>query len=291
MSTGIMEPSAPNEMSQTLYLGRTWQHSILGCKANHFIRPDSGIFGGTEVYPPFSYPWMAMILTRTSATQATLCGGTLIDRETILTAAHCVDMAASPDIVMIQLHRHNRSRTVREENGFVSGVKSIIIHPEWEREKLVNDYAILKLTSPAPHEPVITLDDGTMSVAGSNVRALGWGRIDEQRAADTLQQVNLQIFPHKNCERRLRGFDARYTLCAGTKDGGENICFGDSGGPLIQMNENGPPILVGVTSFTRNCEPDFPSGFARVAARKAWIEGHLTPRTSNSPLAREISES
>ncbi|KAK9763228.1 hypothetical protein K7432_010292, partial [Basidiobolus ranarum] len=195
-----------------------------------FTRPNSGIFGGSEVHPPFSYPWMAMIHTRTSQTQATFCGGTLLDRETILTAAHCVDMATSPQVVMAQLHRHNRSRSAREENGFVTGIRAIHIHPEWDRNKLVNDYAILKLSNPSPYDSQVLLDDGKASTPGTWVRALGWGRMKEQQPAETLQQANLQIYPSKKCESLLGGFESRVELCAGTDEGDENICLGDSGG-------------------------------------------------------------
>ena len=45
-------------------------------------------------------------------------------------------------------------------------------------------------------------------------------------------------------------------VCA--MDNGRNVCNGDSGGPLICM-ENGHPVVVGVTSFGVRCEDnDFP---------------------------------
>ncbi|KAK9763905.1 hypothetical protein K7432_009026 [Basidiobolus ranarum] len=256
---------------------------VLCCESFPFARPNSGIFGGSEVYPSFSYPWMAMVYVRTSQTQAIFCGGTLLDRDTILTAAHCVDMATSPQVVTVQLHRHNRTRSAREENGFVTGIRTMNIHPEWDRNKLLNDYAVLKLEKSSPYDSQIILDDGSASVPGALVRTLGWGRLNEQKMAETLQQANLQIFPSKKCESYLGGFDSRVELCAGTDVGDENICFGDSGGPLFQINGKGVPVLVGVTSFTRDCEAGIPSGFARVSTRKAWIEELMKSQPSSIP--------
>ncbi|KAK9701308.1 Chymotrypsinogen B, partial [Basidiobolus ranarum] len=69
------------------------------------------------------------------------------------------------------------------------------------------------------------------------------------------------------------------------------ICIGDSGGPLVQINDKGAPILVGVTSFTRNCEPGFPSGFAKISARKVWIEGFLSSHATNSPTQAQEADS
>ncbi|ORX91182.1 trypsin-like serine protease [Basidiobolus meristosporus CBS 931.73] len=191
-------------------------------------------------------------------------------------------MAASPEVVMIHLHRHNRTRSVNDEHGYVIGVRAINIHPEWDRRRLINDYAVLKLSKLAPYGSPILLDDGQASSPGALVRTLGWGRSSEQRTVDTLQQANLQVFTNKKCEAYLGGFDSRVELCAGTDAGDENICFGDSGGPLFQINDQGLPVLVGVTSFTQNCEPGLPSGFAKVSARKAWIEGFMVPPSFNT---------
>jgi len=44
--------------------------------------------GGSEASPG-SYPWMAMLKIKSSV--SFICGGSIINNRTVLTAAHCVD--------------------------------------------------------------------------------------------------------------------------------------------------------------------------------------------------------
>lgn len=48
---------------------------------------------------------------------------------------------------------------------------------------------------------------------------------------------------------------------------------GDSGGPLIQYDASGEPVLVGITSFGRQCAlPSYPGVYVRVAAYTEWLD-------------------
>ncbi|KAI8497365.1 Chymotrypsinogen B [Branchiostoma belcheri] len=49
--------------------------------------------------------------------------------------------------------------------------------------------------------------------------------------------------------------------------------FGDSGGPLVCENSAGGYDVIGLVSFgERTCDPFYPTGFARVAAFRDWID-------------------
>lgn len=72
-------------------------------------------------------------------------------------------------------------------------------------------------------------------------------------------------------------------FCAGRPDlngngltqEGETVCQGDSGGPLI-CNDNGRPVVYGVTSWLEDCGlAGFPSIFAKVASELDWIKEQL----------------
>ena len=58
--------------------------------------------------------------------------------------------------------------------------------------------------------------------------------------------------------------DPETMICAGYMDGGRDACSGDSGGPLICV-ENNMPVLRGVVSWGYKCaEKNFPGVYAKV---------------------------
>ena len=79
------------------------------------------IFGGREVTDPHKYPWLVRICSE-KGWKTFSCGGSVISKNVILTAAHCVDGASSIWIKM------GHSNTASNEID-VSRVKSVLIHP------------------------------------------------------------------------------------------------------------------------------------------------------------------
>nr|KAG5713101.1 hypothetical protein BaRGS_021895 [Batillaria attramentaria] len=67
-------------------------------------------------------------------------------------------------------------------------------------------------------------------------------------------------------------------ICAGDlKNGGIDSCLGDSGGPLMCM-QNGQYFLYGVVSFGRGCaQPGYPGVYARVSHPNIlnWIKRNM----------------
>jgi len=98
------------------------------------------IVGGIEAKPN-SWPWQVFLFTQESS-----CGGSLINNEWVLTAAHCVESNASNFKVRVLLGGHNLS--VREIGSIVLDVSRIIIHEFYDTNELFNDIALLKLSRP-----------------------------------------------------------------------------------------------------------------------------------------------
>merc|ERR1712157_231379 len=66
---------------------------------------------------------------------------------------------------------------------------------------------------------------------------------------------------------------SKNTICAGGDDKG--ACFGDSGGPLICLDEDKQPILTGVVSGGNQCGK--PSFYVDVASINDWIKETTAP--------------
>ena len=131
-------------------------------------------------------------------------------------------------------------------------VAEIINHPDWNSQRIDNDYAILRLAKPVKFNkkvaPACLPADTAATYAGVLATATGWGKLEtESNKSPTLQEVDLTVTTKSDCISAWSGFGARgWNITANmicTAATGKSICTGDSGGPLI-VPENGRQAVV-----------------------------------------------
>ncbi|MEQ1636925.1 MAG: serine protease [Methylococcales bacterium] len=195
------------------------------------------------------WPWVAALVYRSDIT--VFCGGSLIAKNWVLTAAHCVNNKVNSLDVLI-----NRAQ-LSSTQGERIAVKHILIHPLFNPKTLQNDIALLQLVEASQTKPInILTEQSDQDNAGQNAIALGWGNLSafNKTFPDYLQQVELPIISNDDCKKRQTS--VRDTmLCAGFAEGGKDTCEGDSGGPLIVFDrESQSWRQAGITSFgASNC--------------------------------------
>ena len=105
----------------------------------------SRVIGGTDAAKG-AWPWQVGMYYAGRF----ICGGTLIAPNWVLTASHCVVSdgavvgASNFEIVVGDLHREINDTTERRHK-----VESIIPHPNYNRQTINNDIALMKLKKPA----------------------------------------------------------------------------------------------------------------------------------------------
>src|SRR5215204_5593648 len=103
------------------------------------------IVGGTAV-PNGKYPFMAALLDKRRAGDAfdeLFCGGTLIDKDSVLSAAHCL-VKPKPDKLQVVVGR----TALNQHRGQLRSVSGRFIHPRYNGNGYGYDAAILKLSRP-----------------------------------------------------------------------------------------------------------------------------------------------
>uniref|UniRef100_A0A8C0HGF8 Peptidase S1 domain-containing protein n=1 Tax=Chelonoidis abingdonii TaxID=106734 RepID=A0A8C0HGF8_CHEAB len=244
-----------------------------------YVQPNTveRIISGNEVRP-HSWPWQVslQVWTRTNSKFIHVCGGTLIHKNWVLTAAH--------SNWRILLGKHNLNRTESTER--VYRVKRIYRHERFRYphlNELDYDIALVK-----PVEDIITNHfiryaclpkrDSTLH-PGQFCWVTGWGDARENLAlSEVLNQAKLPVIDYSTCRlKKFWGDRVRQSmLCAGFRDTGEPpaACQGDSGGPLVCQIRREKWEVHGVVSFGPiGCKVENkPSVFTRTSAYISWIE-------------------
>ncbi|XP_023345529.1 chymotrypsin-2 isoform X2 [Eurytemora carolleeae] len=263
-------------MCQTLSIYS--QKSVLPPKCGLSVGSNfNKIVGGVDAVPG-EFPWMVMVKIEKG-----VCGGTIISRKHILSAAHCfVDKdnheMRHPTDVLIYVERFQRTF-----GGKAEKVTKIIIRKDYNVETSENDIAVLELVNPLVFTktlgPICLPDTSFILQPGEQVLATGWGQEKyEENLSKNLKKVNLNIFALKRCVEKYKGFSEKIigpgNICTLNKDG-RDACLGDSGGPMSIL-KNGQFLQVGITSWGYKCaEPDYPGVWTNLPHFIPWIEDVL----------------
>jgi secreted trypsin-like serine protease len=225
-------------------------------------------------------PWQVALLATIwqDNKRAHFCGGVLIHKNWVLTAAHCVDGGTTARQVQVLAGETSLLSSATQRIS----VNRIIIHPDYDEITKNNDIALLNLQAPAEGKNIspihlITAEQEDTLIPTMPLVVSGWGAIYESGSSGPmLHEADVSLIERQRCNgsNMYEGRISDVMICAGKKRGGVDSCQGDSGGPLALIGESSK--LVGLVSWGDGCaRPNKPGVYTRVSSFNSWVASNI----------------
>ncbi|CRL05909.1 CLUMA_CG019129, isoform A [Clunio marinus] len=260
------------------------------------------------------FPWLVLLAYRHDDIVSFSCGGTLISKRYVLTAAHCVNQR-DYNLFSVRIGEHTISKDIDcnnyKDNSTCSDlpvedieIESIISHKDFNNENMINDIALIRLSRDVElSKKRINVRTICLPVEESqqidnihdeflNLTIAGWGLTENDRKqSDVLIKAKVPYLSNPSCIKIYDIKKRNYStlkieikdshMCAG---GIERVdtCRGDSGSALMGVADLGNFSRIfqhGIVSMGVKCsqvEP-FPGIYTRVSKFITWILDNMTP--------------
>eukprot|EP01025_Chloroclados_australasicus_P039284 TRINITY_DN40605_c0_g1_i2.p1 TRINITY_DN40605_c0_g1~~TRINITY_DN40605_c0_g1_i2.p1 ORF type:complete len:583 (-),score=69.99 TRINITY_DN40605_c0_g1_i2:8-1756(-) len=224
-----------------------------------------------------------------------VCGGTLIDKDKVITVASCINQFySSKDEKLTQSLYVSLSPQCRHQSGRFGRIEvnSVQFHPQWNSEPGAFDAAILTLALPFKNSVPLTVSNESLVELKEGVQlqfsGYGYTSLEDKKlySVELLREAPVKYVEETTCKILLGFYGGGanlaqlldYSSMGCAYNPRADSCGGDYGGPLVVKGEDPmDDILVGLLSWgpalqCRSAEDSqAPLVFTDVASLLPWI--------------------
>ncbi|XP_055657122.1 coagulation factor X [Falco peregrinus] len=197
-------------------------------------------------------PWQAVLLNEAGEE---FCGGTILNENFVLTAAHCMNQSKEIKVVVGEVDREKK-----EQSETMHTVDKILVHSKYVAETYDNDIALIKLKEPIVFSEYIVAaclpeadfaNEVLMNQRSGMVS--GFGReFEGGRLSKKLKVLEVPYVDRNTCKQSTNFAITENMFCAGYETEQKDACQGDSGGPHVTRYKD-TYFVTGIVSWGEGC--------------------------------------
>ncbi|KAG5877816.1 hypothetical protein JTB14_004120 [Gonioctena quinquepunctata] len=237
---------------------------------------------------PGEFPYQVYLRQTNVSDEIFLYNGAIISPSWVLSAGRCINETVPLEILV---GTSNLTEDTCDQQRVE--VDKVIVHPDFDLSKSLNDIALLKLKTPLEFNDCVqpaTLPEKYV-LTGEKAVTSGWGikggfnpypialqamdveTISFEECVETLAPIKNETSDYwKNDIASMDALDNKTKICTGPLDKGIATCMKDEGSPLAQNR-----TVIGIASFIiQPCGREgSPSVFSRVSEYVSWIKENV----------------
>ncbi|XP_060878178.1 serine proteinase stubble-like isoform X2 [Metopolophium dirhodum] len=210
------------------------------------------------------WPWHVALYLIEGINLSYHCGGSLVSKNKVITAAHCVthklnDAVVNSTKLVVYLGKYHQLQYSDELGVQIKQVIRIKVYPSYNSSSYFGDIAMLTLSSDAEFTNYVTpvclweeRSDDLDDIVEKEGTVVGWGFDENNTPTEELKMAKMPVVSQQTCLWSYPQFYSEFTsdktFCAGFRNG-TSVCNGDSGGGMVFVR-NHRWYLRGIVSLT-----------------------------------------